>query len=443
MASPFLTGLYYVLKAIVVVTLRIFYPQAAVINRHLLRHKGPVIVIFNHPNTLLDALLAAVAIKGQTFFLANYSLFKNPVAAWLLNRLYCIPIQRYQDTAGRPLQNEDSFARADAHLAAGGRLLIAPEGASLPGRRVRPFKTGAARIAFSAESKAGFQLGLVFLPIGLTYERPHRFGGSVVVHAGEPVPVRPFAAAHTADPMQAVRDLTDALEQQMKQLVIHTEDEAEDKLLRQVEILLQNERPLHLRESYWRTRQVSGRFRQAQSDQPKEWERFSRDVRAYFGRLSALGLQDRDIVATSFRQLWLLLPALWLALPVFVFGWAANALPFHLPGLLADRFKVVPEYQSTWKYVAGLVFFPLWYVILFQVLKIQLPAAACWGIVAAAPIAGWAAWKYFKGVIYVRQRFRAWRRFRRHPELKQEWRELRKTIMEQIPIGKWEFNPRF
>lgn len=440
MTNPFLTGLYYVLKVVVVVTLRIFYPQAAVINRRLLRHKGPVIIIFNHPNTLLDALLVAVAIKGQTFFLANYSLFKNPVAAWLLNRLYCIPIQRYQDTAGRPLQNEDSFARADVHLAAGGRLLIAPEGASLPGRRVRPFKTGAARIALSAESKAGFQLGLVFLPIGLTYERPHRFGGSVVVHAGEPIPVRPFAAAHAADPMQAVRDLTDALEEQMKKLVVHTEDEAEDKLLHQVEILLQNERPLPLRESYLRARQVSDGFGQVQRFQPEEWERFSRDVRAYFGRLSALGLQDRDIVAGSFRDLWLLVPALWLALPVFVFGWAANALPFHLPGLIADRLKVVPEYKATWKYVAGVVFFPLWYIILFQILKTELPDAACWGVVTVAPIAGWAAWKYFKGAIYVRQRFRAWRRFRQHPELKQEWRELREAITEQIPVGKWKFN---
>jgi glycerol-3-phosphate O-acyltransferase / dihydroxyacetone phosphate acyltransferase len=435
MANPLLLVLYYILKAIVVVTLRIFYPRAAVINRHLLRQPGPVIIIFNHPNTLLDALLAAVAIKGQTFFLANYSLFKNPVAAWLLNRLYCIPIQRHQDTDGKPLQNENSFARADAHLAAGGRLLIAPEGASLPGRRIRPFKTGAARIALSAESKANFELGLRFLPIGLTYERPHRFGGSVVVHVGEPVAVRPFVAIHAADPMQAVRELTAALEKDIKQLVVHTEDEAEDKLLHQVEILLQNENPQPLRESYLRARQVSDAFRQGQHAQPQKWERFSRDVRAYFGRLSALGLQDRDIVARSFSDLWLLIPALWLALPVFAFGWAANALPFHLPGLISDRLNVVPEYKATWKYVAGLAFFSLWYVFLFQILRTQLPAATCWAVVAAVPVAGWAAWKYFKGALYTWQRFRAWRRFRRHPELKQEWRELRGAILNQMPVG--------
>lgn len=427
-----LAGLYYLLKGIVIVTLRIFYPRTAFINRHLLRQKGPAIILVNHPNTLLDALLAAASIKGMTFFLANYSLFKNPVTNWLLNRLFCIPIQRYQDTDGKPLQNEESFARADAHLAGGGRLLVAPEGASLPGRRVRPFKTGAARIALSAESKADFRLNLVFLPIGLSYERPHRFGGSVVVHVGEPVPVSGYAEAWAEDPVQTVKDLTLLLEAHMRQLVVHTADDAEDKLLHRVEILLQNNHPLPLADAYRRARRVLDWFRELQNGDPQEWERFSRDVRAYFGRLSALGLQDHAVTETSFRFLWWHIPALWASLPVFVFGWLSNAPAFHLPGFITDRFRAVPEYQSTWKYVSGLVLFPLWYTLLFQTLEIFLPRAMCWAVILLAPVAGLAAWYYYKQALHTWQSFNAWRRMRRNPEMKKEWRVFRESIMEKL-----------
>jgi len=427
-----LAGLYYVLKGIVIVTLRIFYPRMAVINRERLRQKGPAIIVVNHPNTLLDALIAAASVRGMTFFLANYSLFKNPVTNWLLNRLYCIPIQRYQDTDGKPLQNDDSFDRADTHLAGGGMLLLAPEGASLPGRRIRPFKTGAARIALSAESKAAFNLNLVFVPIGLSYERPHRFGGSVVIHAGEPIPVDGYAGAYAGDPMQTVRDITQLLEEHMKNLVIHTADDPEDKLLHRVEILLQNSRPLPLADAYRRAREVLDWFRRMQSEAPEEWSKFSRDVRAYFARLSALGLQDHAVTERSFSFLLRDIPALWLALPVFAFGWAANAPAFHLPGFIAGRAGAVPEYQSTWKYVAGLVLFPIWYAVLFNLLEAFLPTAWCWVVILLAPFAGLAAWRYFKWALHTWQSFNAWRRIRRNPEMKQEWRVFRESIMEKL-----------
>ncbi len=427
-----LAGLYYFLKAVVVVTLRIFYPRTAIINRHLLRIKGPAIILINHPNTLLDALFGAAYLRGITFFLANYSLFKNPLSNWLLNRLFCIPIQRYEDTHGKPLQNEESFARADGHLAGGGRLLIAPEGASLPGRRIRPFKTGAARIALSAESKAGFRLGLVFLPVGLTYERPHRFGDSVVVHVGHPVAIDRYAHAYEADHMTAVRDLTRHLETHMQGLVIHTADDTEDKFLHRTEILLRNSYPLPQKEEYFRSREMMDAFRQWQQYDAPGWERFSRDVRAYFGRLSALGLQDYAVAARSFGFLLWYIPALWLTLPVFLFGYVINALPFHLPGIIADRFKAVPEYKATWKYLGGLVFFPLNYVLLFQALQTHYPSWVCWMVILAAPFAGIAAWRYYQWALHTWQSYRAWSRFRRNPEMKLEWQTFRAAIMEQL-----------
>lgn len=421
------------LKAVVWSTLRIFYPRQAVLGKEYLHYRGASILLINHPNTLLDALLGAVYVRQPTWFLANYSLFKHPLSSWLLSRLFCIPIQRQADTNGKPLQNEQYFAQAEKHLADGGCLLIAPEGASLPGRRIRPLKTGAARIALRTEAE--FNVGMVFLPLGFTYERPHRFGGSVVIHAGAPIPARPFVKRYREDPVQAVRELTAHLEAQMKRLVVHTADEAEDKLLRQVELLWQNKYPLPLAQSYMRARQLLEAFRQWQARDANSWECFARKVRTYFSRMSARNLQDHALCCPANASALVQMMLLGLLAPLFAAVWLLHALPFHLPGLLARLYKVVPEYQSTWKYIGGLVFFLIWYIALFNLLKQYFPIGVAIGIVAVAPLAGFGAWLYARWAMRTWQRLYAWRHFQLNPELQKELREMREEIMGEMQ--KW------
>ncbi len=280
-------------------------------------------------------------------------------------------------------------------------------------------------------SKSGFQSGLVFLPVGLTYERPHRFGGSVTVQAGPPVAVDDFADAWAADPVQAVRELTQHLELKMQQLAVHTTDEAEDKLLHYAEILLRNSRPLPQKEEYLRTRRLLDGFRGLQQTDAPGWERFSRDVRAYFFRLHALGLQDHAVAAPSLQFVWGHIAALWLTLPVFVLGWALNALPFHLPGFIADRAGAVPEYKATWKYVGGLLFFTIWYVILYQLFRTQFSVLWSWGLLLLTPALGWAAWRYYQWALHTWQSWKAWNVFRKKPELRQEWQEFRAALLQE------------
>ena len=105
----------------------------------------------------------------QVAFLANASLFASSFANWFLSQ-YCVPIQRKTDVANKNVDNDKSFERCDAFLSNGGCLYIAPEGTSDMERRLRPIKTGTARIALSAEAKNAFQLGLKIIPVGLTYD---------------------------------------------------------------------------------------------------------------------------------------------------------------------------------------------------------------------------------------------------------------------------------
>ena len=95
----FLNLLYDFFKVLILIVLRVFYPFTTVINKKGFKFDNPTIVVSNHPNTLLDAIGVAARVRKRVFFLANASLFSNPIANWLLNRLYCIPIMRKKDAS--------------------------------------------------------------------------------------------------------------------------------------------------------------------------------------------------------------------------------------------------------------------------------------------------------------------------------------------------------
>ena len=110
-----------------------------------------------------------------------------------------IPIYRAHESgraATRPLcvSNDDSFARCRAELASGGALALFPEGVSHSDPQLRPLKTGAARIALSAEAEHDGKLGITVVPVGLYYERKTMFRSSVLLAVGAPLAVTPLLA---------------------------------------------------------------------------------------------------------------------------------------------------------------------------------------------------------------------------------------------------------
>ena len=229
--------LYDFLKIVVLLILRIFYPYTTVINKDGLKFDHPTIVVSNHPNTLLDAVGVAARVKKRLFFLANASLFAHPVANWLLNRLYCIPIMRKEDAEKKKVNNNESFQRSFDHLAGGGSMYIAPEGSSFMERRLRPIKSGTARIALGAEADNGWNIGVTILPIGLTYSDPHKFGTRLVFNVGAAIPVGDYREDFEKDPLKATTSLTQLLQNRMQSLITNTIDDEEDELLRKLETI--------------------------------------------------------------------------------------------------------------------------------------------------------------------------------------------------------------
>ncbi|HEX5831025.1 MAG TPA: 1-acyl-sn-glycerol-3-phosphate acyltransferase, partial [Gemmatimonadaceae bacterium] len=108
---------------------------------------GPVLLVGNHPNSLLDPALLAAAAGRPVRFLAKAPLFAMPQLGWLMRAAGCIPVYRRLDDPAQMARNVDSLAAAEVALAEGSAIGLFPEGISHHEPALAPLKTGAARIA--------------------------------------------------------------------------------------------------------------------------------------------------------------------------------------------------------------------------------------------------------------------------------------------------------
>ena len=190
------------------ISLRFFFRNVQVKGLENIPARGSLLIVSNHPNTILDPIVIARFIHRKVFFLAKASLFRAKVTKWLLPKLSMIPVYRAQDDPSLMQQNGEIFAKCFEHLENNGAILIFPEGISLTNRQLRKIKTGSARIALGAEAANNFTLGVNIVCIGLNYFDPHRFQSDLLINIDEPVHVRDYETLYKQDEFAAVNKLT-------------------------------------------------------------------------------------------------------------------------------------------------------------------------------------------------------------------------------------------
>lgn len=395
------------------------------INRQHFRFDRPTILVSNHPNTLLDPLHAAVRVPMIVHFLANASLFNGTFFNWFFSTFFCIPVERPQDVNGRALNNQEAFRQASDFLGKGGCLYIAPEGTSFKGRRIRPLKTGAARIALNAEGQKGFELGLSIMPVGLTYEASNCFDSRLTICAGNPIWIKDYKGLYQEDAFQAARQLTDDLEATLRSLVVHTRDEEEDRLIGRIETLLRNSSPAPEPVHFTRTQHLIEQLHTWQEQAPQEALEFRQEVDQYFSALQEQRTEDKAL-ARPLRPWWLHFIGLVLLFPVFLHGLAHNFLPAFIPVGLARRLKLDVEYNSTLKIMVGLVTFPLFYFLQYRLIFWLYDGQTALIYLLTLLPAGLFAWAFFQ------HQKRAFRYFRfRRSTRREELLALRSAIWEK------------
>jgi 1-acyl-sn-glycerol-3-phosphate acyltransferase len=363
--------------------------------------QGPVIVVANHVNGLIDPMLVLGCLPLFPRFLGKSTLWDiaplRPLLAWA----QVIPVYRRHDAGVETARNAETFAAGRRVLAEGGVLCLFPEGRSHNEPGLTPLKTGAARLALEAEIEAAAPLGVRILPVGLSFDAKQRFRSRALVEVGEPFLAVEAAgldaealAAATGDgaPPEAVRALTAAIDEALQAVTLNFASWEEARLLRRAaEIYTRSEldvpRRDRLAESAGLLRVFAEGYRQMRARHPERVERAAEAVRIYDGLLTTGGLRDRHVASRYplppvARFLRRSLGTLLVRLPLALVGTVLNALPYQVVSLLGRRVHGLDQ-KATWKVLPGLALYPLTWLA-------EAVAAGWWA--ARWSGAAWAGW---------------------------------------------------
>ena len=209
--------LYALLRSMAGIALRWFYRRIDVEGLDRLPRNAPLLLVVNHPNALVDALLVGWAMPRRIVLTAKSTLFANPALARFLTWVGVVPLVRSSDVRGSevgridPRRNARSFDALRNVLRRGGAVVIFPEGISHDNPSLAPLRTGAARIALEARDEGGVH-GLEIVPVGLTFERKQTPRTRVLVQVGEPIVLDRWAISGDS----AVSALTEEIDARLR-----------------------------------------------------------------------------------------------------------------------------------------------------------------------------------------------------------------------------------
>lgn len=209
--------LYYSLRLYVWCALQVYFKKIIVSGDANIPSKKPVLFLANHQNALLDALVLATTTWRYCHFIARADVFKNSIAARLLALINMRPVYRLRDGIKSIPNNKHTFTWAGNVLLRNECLLFFPEGNHSLLRRVRPLSKGFTRIVDEV-LLTNPTLDLQIIPVGINYTDHTGFRGSVSIYYGEAVSVRLIK--------NNLLSLREAMEQQLKSLTTHVEDES-------------------------------------------------------------------------------------------------------------------------------------------------------------------------------------------------------------------------
>lgn len=364
--------LYRVLKLVVGIGIRFYYKEVRVLNRKSLTHDGPMIIIANHPNTLMDAMMIGYACKQPIHYMAKGTLFNSKLKLWLLRNLNMIPINRLGESTTKGVSNQASFEACYRVLEEGKTLVVFPEGTSFLERHLRELKSGTARIALEVEKRNKGELNLRVVPLGLNYLKAEKFRSSVLINVGQQISVTGYIEAFKLDAGKTAKKLTEKFRINLEHVLVNSESKEQETLVDQLTEILSSK--------YIKTdekgvvgeiqflKEIRNKVEEIQITQPWkileiqlliqniQWRLRKLDIRADF-------LDRRFRSRMFFRQIFLSIIILIIGLPIFIFGLVHNLIQFKITDHFVPKITKDIEYFAPIAVLLGLFLYPIFYTL--------------------------------------------------------------------------------
>lgn len=399
---------------------------------------GPVLLVANHNNSLVDPALVASTAQREVRFLAKSTLFEHPLIGWLVKAVGSVPVYRQQDDPEKLAMNLDSFRDVHKVLAAGDVVGIFPEGISHSSSQLAPLKTGAARIAIGTAQIIGTDFPIV--PMGLVFRDRNAFRSEAHVIVGAPFSWDDLVG--DVNNRIAVRELTARIEKSMREVSFNLDQWEDEPIVRAAESVWRAEfgasrDPADEVQRLRITTEALGELRRGRCE---IWRETAVELRAHDRSLRRLGLTPATLrsepgFGEAIKWLILRLPFV-LLVPISVLGLVFFYLPRELTARVASSISAREGDDAlvTHRVLVGAIAFPVWFVITAGVVSFLF--GWLWGAVALVVQPIWA----FGALAVGERRARAWRTMRRYflrhlerPRLDQ-LRERQKALAERLKV---------
>ncbi len=362
---------YWLLKQYVIFADWLIHKKTIITGKEKIPVNKPVVFAPNHQNALSDPLAILLHTRFQPVWLSRADIFKSKFASTILRFMKMMPVYRIRDGKENLEKNDQTFSNSIKVLENNSALALFPEAAHSGKRQMLSHKKAVPRIVLMAEEKTKFTLDIHIIPTGIYYSHYWKFDRTVIVNFGDPIRVKDFEKLHTDNPNAAFISLKEKIHESVLPLIIDFRSKKyynEFEIIREVYgkyFLKRKEKNLTAIHFLKSDQLLANRLDELENEKPQETEMLISKVKSYTNKLNQLKLRSWlvDKNQNNFLKTLANILVLLLGLPVFIYGFIFNAIPFFL----IDRFirsKVKDiAFWSSFFLVAGIILFPIFYCI--------------------------------------------------------------------------------
>lgn len=434
--------LYRILKVLMRIGINLYYSEIKVRNKHHLDHSGPMIIIANHPNTLVDALLIGIISPRPIYYMTKATFFSNNLKMKILRSLNMIPVNRATEAKTQGVDNSSTLEECYRILAEGKTLVIFPEGNSQMELLLRQLKSGAARIALESELRGNGSLNLKVVPVGLMYTQGEKFRSSIMVNFGEGTGVTHYLEEFKENQSSAARKLTEEFRKLLEGVLVTTQNKEQEALVTALSDALKS-RYLHnasdVESEVEFMKKIRDRIEILSLEKPKKVEQIQQLLWNLNWKTQKMEIKndflDRGLRSSMFiRQIITSFIGLIIGFPLYLFGLIHSIIPFKFTDFIIPKITKSKEFYAPLAILIGLIIYPLNYVF-FAVLFYKLLQPEFWVMIIyciSMPILGFFAYSFSKYMQHISYKLNYIFLLMNKKEVILEMKEQRKQLFQLI-----------
>jgi 1-acyl-sn-glycerol-3-phosphate acyltransferase len=364
----------------------------------------PVIFAANHQNALMDPLALVMTNPLQTLWLTRADIFKSRFTRPILKFMKMVPIYRIRDGKDNLANNEEIFNQVAHVLEQKDSIALFPEAAHSGKRQMLPHKKAIPRIALDAEEKNGFKLGLKIVPVGIYYDHYWNFDRTLLVQYGDAIEIDKYKNQFAENSQIAMLSLRDEIYDCLEPLTLQIHSTQYYHDYENIRLVIGKEAAENsstgrnpVLESFRSDQRLIKNTEILASENSSVFEDLRSKIEIFTKKLKADGIDHSQLMLAkdiSFIHLLGWIIASFISLPFMVAGMLFNIIPFYVTRKLLTRKIKDPAFLSTFTFVAGLVVYPVIYLIECCLLRVFTGSwLIALGSIIVMPLAGKLAYR--------------------------------------------------